>query len=165
MSKSPFFDQDYGHIYFLDTLQGQIVVSSHRPICLDAKSPKLLNLVREIFFIRPIIVINIKITIFGQNYGPIHFLDTFQGPIRLISYGPICSDTKSPKLFNLVKELFFSRPMIMIIIKITIFGKNYGQKIELLWCQSPLCCFHGYIIVTVIVAQDYHDHSSKYKLK
>ena len=67
MSKSPFFDQNYGHIYFLDTLQGQIVVSSHRPICLDAKSPKLLNLVKEIFLRRTIVVINVKITSLGPE--------------------------------------------------------------------------------------------------
>ena len=36
------------------------------------------------------------------------------------------------------------------------------NKIELLWCQSPLCGFCSYIIVVFIIAQDYHNHSSKY---
>ena len=32
-------------------------------------------------------------------------------------------------------------------------------------CQSPLCCFCCYIIVALIIAQDYHNQSSKKKLK
>ena len=121
MSKSPFLGHNYGQIIFLDTLQGQIRHGCHRPICLDAKSPKLLNLVKEIFFSRPLIVINVKITIFYQNHGLIYFLDTLQGQIRLRSHRPICLDVKSPKLHNLVKKIFFSRQIVLIDVKIILF--------------------------------------------
>ena len=80
MSKSPFWGQNYGHVYFLDTLQDQIVVSRHRPICFHAKSPKQLNLVKKIFFRRPIIVINVKITILGPELWSYLFFGHPVGP-------------------------------------------------------------------------------------
>ena len=138
MLKSPFFGRNYGHIYFLDTLQGKIRFSSHRSICLDAKSPKLLNLVKEIFFGRPMIVINVKIPIFGRNYGHIYFLDTLQGRIRLCSLRPICLNAKSPQLLNLGKETLFlktnnidkcqNHQFLAKIIVIFIFQTHYRAK-------------------------------------
>ena len=59
--------------------------------------------------------------------------------------------------------------MLAIIFLISLIFCPYSRKIqnktELLWCQSPLCCFCCYIIVVFIIAQDYHNQSSKYKLK
>ena len=43
--------------------------------------------------------------------------------------------------------------------------KAKKNKTELLWCQSPLCCFCWYLLVVFKIAQDHHNQSSKYKVK
>ena len=148
MSKSPFFDQDYGHIYFLDTLQGQIVVSSHRPICLDAKSPKLLNLVKEIFFRRPIMVINVKITIFWPRLWSYLF---FGHPVwpnkaqQLEAYMSICKKSQiappcKGNIFQQAKNSFMAfkkftsgAPFVKICQHLLMLVKIFKKILQCIW--------------------------------
>ena len=53
---------------------------SDRPMCFGEKSSKLLNLVEEIFISRPIIVTNVKITIFQPKLWSYSFFGLPVGP-------------------------------------------------------------------------------------